>query len=132
MGRIPVYKDKKIKVTPPLKDGQSQRTVAKKVAVSRCCVGNVSKKLKVDALLTNECYPGKVENDFQLTVKIGTYYKFAKQIEPKIAVSYHRTLHFQIDTQLSVRTIRRRFLDAGYRRYIDKRKSIRNALQRKL
>ena len=28
MGRAPVSKDKKIEVTAPLKDGQSQRTVA--------------------------------------------------------------------------------------------------------
>ena len=53
MGRAPVSKDKKIEVTALLKDGQSQRTVAKKVGVSRCCVGNVAKKLKVDAPLTN-------------------------------------------------------------------------------
>ena len=74
----------------------------------------------------------KVENDFQLTVKIGAYYKFRKQIEPKVAVSYHRSLHFQMDTQLSVHTIRRRLLDAGYRRYTDKQKPIRNASQRKV
>ena len=38
----------------------------------------------------------KVENDLQLSVKIGTYYKFPKQIEPRVAVSYHRSLHFQM------------------------------------
>ena len=43
MGRAPVYKEKKIEVTTQLKDGQSQRTVAKKVGVSQCCVGNVAK-----------------------------------------------------------------------------------------
>ena len=41
--------------------------------------------------------PAKVENDLQLTVKIDTYYKFPKQIEPGLAVSYHRGLHFQIE-----------------------------------
>ena len=46
-------KDKKIEVTPLLKDDQSQRTLAKRVGVSQCCVGNVTKKLKVDAPLTN-------------------------------------------------------------------------------
>ena len=46
-------KDKKIEVTALLKDVQSQRTVAKTVDVSQCCVGNVAKKLKVDAPLTN-------------------------------------------------------------------------------
>ena len=45
--------DKKIEVTALLKDDQNQRTVAKKVDDSRCCVGNVAKKLKVDAPLTN-------------------------------------------------------------------------------
>ena len=34
-------------------------------------------------------------------------------------------------TQLSVRTIRQRLLNAGYRSYTDKRKPIRNASQRK-
>ena len=34
--------------------------------------------------------------------------------------------------QLSVRTIRRRLFDAGYRSYTDKRKPIRNASQRKV
>ena len=53
MGRAPVYKDKKIEVTALLKYGQSQRTVAKKVGVSQCCVGNVPKKSKVDATLAN-------------------------------------------------------------------------------
>ena len=73
MGRASVSKDKKIEITALLKHGQSQRTVAKKVGVSRCCVGNVPKKLKVDILLTN-APPAKVENDFQLSVKIGVYY----------------------------------------------------------
>ena len=41
--------------------------------------------------------PAKVENDFQLSVKIGAYYKFAKQIEPNVAVSYHQSLHFQME-----------------------------------
>ena len=53
MERALVSKDKKIEVTTLLKDGQNQRTVAKKVAVSQYCVGNVAKKLKVDAPLTN-------------------------------------------------------------------------------
>ena len=52
MGWAPVSKDKKIEVTALLKDGQSQRTVAKKVGVSQCCVGNMVEKLKVDAPLT--------------------------------------------------------------------------------
>ena len=76
--------------------------------------------------------PATVENDFQLSVKIGAYYKFPKQIEAKVAVSYHRSLHFQMDTQLSACIIRRRLFDAGYRRYTDKRKPIRNASQRKV
>ena len=80
----------------------------------------------------DKCPPNKVENDFQLSVKIGAYYKFLKQIEPKVVVSYHRSLHFQMDTQLSVGIIRRRLLDARYRRYTDKRKPIRNASQRKV
>ena len=41
--------------------------------------------------------PAKVENDFQLSVKIGAYDKFPKQIEPKVAVSYHRSLQFQME-----------------------------------
>ena len=53
MGQAPVSKDKKNEVTALLKDDQSQRAVAKKVGVSQCCVGNVAKKLKVDAHLTN-------------------------------------------------------------------------------
>ena len=76
--------------------------------------------------------PDKVENDFQLSMKIGAYYKFPKQIEPNVAVSYHRSLHFQMDTQLSVGTIRRRLLNAVHRRCIDKWKPIRNASQRKV
>ena len=28
---------------------------------------------------------------------MGAYYKFAKQIEPKVAVSYHQSLHFQME-----------------------------------
>ena len=39
----------------------------------------------------------KVENDSQLSVNIGAYYKFPKQIEPKVAVSYHWSLHFQME-----------------------------------
>ena len=58
MGRVSVSKDKKIEVTALLKNGQSQPTVAKKVGISRCRVGNVAKKLKVDASLTNA--PGQV------------------------------------------------------------------------
>ena len=76
--------------------------------------------------------PAKIENDFQLSVKIGAYYKFPKQIEPKVAVSYHWSLHFQMDTQLSARTIRRRLFDAGYRSYTDKWKPIRNASRRQM
>ena len=72
MERVPVSKDKKIEVAVLLKDGQSQRKVAEKFGVSRCCVGNVAKKLKVKAPLTN-VPPAKVENDFQLSVKIGIY-----------------------------------------------------------
>ena len=41
--------------------------------------------------------PAEVENDFQLSMKIGAYYKFAKQIEPSVAVSYHPSLHFQME-----------------------------------
>ena len=52
-----VSKDKKIEVTALLKDGQSQRTVAEKVGIFQCCVGNVAKKLKVDAPLTNAPWP---------------------------------------------------------------------------
>ena len=65
-------------------------------------------------------------------MKIGAYYKFPKQIEPKVAVNYHWSLHFQMDTQLSVRTIRRRLFDAGYHSYTAKWKPIRNASQRKV
>ena len=61
MGRTPAYKEKKIEVTALLKDGQSQRTVAKKVGVSQFCVGNVAKKLKVDAPLTNAPGPRSKE-----------------------------------------------------------------------
>ena len=46
MGRAPVSKDKKIEVTVLLKDDQSQRTVAKKVGVSQCCVGNVVEEIE--------------------------------------------------------------------------------------
>ena len=41
--------------------------------------------------------PAKVENDFQLRVKIGIYYKFPKQIEAKVAISYYRSLHSQME-----------------------------------
>ena len=41
--------------------------------------------------------PAKVENDFQLSVKIGAYYKFPKEIEAKVAVRYHQSLHFQME-----------------------------------
>ena len=95
MGRAPVSKDKKIEVTALLEDDQSQRTIAKKVSVSQCCVGNVAKKLKVDAPLTNALGQGRKR--LRVRVKIGAYYKFPKQIEPNVAVSYHQSLHFQME-----------------------------------
>ena len=45
----------------------------------------------------DKCPQAKIENDFQQSVKIGAYYKFAKQIEPNAAVSYHRSLRFQME-----------------------------------
>ena len=45
----------------------------------------------------DKCTLVKIENDFQLSMKIGAYYKSPKQIEPKVAVSYHRSLHFQME-----------------------------------
>ena len=130
MGRAPVYKDGKIKVTALLKDGPRQRTVAKKVDTSQCCVGNVPKKLKIDAPLTNAPVQGRkrlsteLEDRRLLQISKADRTKSSRQLSSEFTLSN--------GTQLSVRTIRRRLFDAGYRRYTDKRKPIRSTSQRKV
>ena len=130
MERAPVYKDKKIKVTALLKDGQSQRKVAKKVGVSRCCLGNVAKKLKVDAPLTNA--PGQGRKRLSIEREDRRLLQISKADRTKSSRYLSSEFTLSNGTQLSVRIIRRRLLDAGYHSYTDKRKSIRNALRRKV
>ena len=130
MGWALVSKDKRIEHIALLKDGQSQRTVAKKVGVSQCCVGNVAKKLKVDALLTNAPSQGRKrlsigrEDRRLLQISKADRTKSSRQLSSEFTLSN--------GTQLSARTIRRRLLNDGYRSYSTKRKPIRNASQRKV
>ena len=130
MGRAPVSKDKKIEVTALLKDDQSQRTVAKKVGVSQCCVGNVAKKLKVDAPLTNA--PGQGRKRLSTEREDRRLLQICKADRTKCNRQLSSEFTLSNGTQLSARTIRRRLLDGGYRSYTAKRKPIRNASQRKL
>ena len=123
-------KDKKIEVTALLKDGQSQRTVAKKVGVSQCCVGKVAKKLKVDAPLTNA--PGQGQKRLSTEHEDGRLLQISKEDRTKSSRLLSSEFTLSNRTQLSPRTIRRRLLNAGYRSYIDKRKPILNASQRKV
>ena len=130
MGRAPMSKDKKIEVTALLKDDQSQRTVAKKVGVSQCCVDNVAKKLKVDARLTNA--PGQGRKRLSTEREDRRLLQIFKADRTKCSCQFSSEFTLSNGTQSSARTIRRRLLDAGYRSYTAKRKSIRNALQRKV
>ena len=130
MGRAPGSKDKKIEVTALLKDDQSQRTVAKKIGVSQCCVGNVAKKLKVDAPLTNA--PGQGRKQLSTECEDRRLLQICKADRTKCSRQLSSEFTLSNRTQLSARTIRRRLLDAGYRSYTAKRKPIRNASQRKL
>ena len=92
MGRAPVSKDKKIEVTALLKDDQSQRTVAKKVGVSQCCVGNVAKKLKVDAPLRNA--PGQGRKRLSTEREDRRLLQICKADRTKCS---RQSLHFQME-----------------------------------
>ena len=127
MGRVPVYKEKKIEVTALLKDGQNQRTVAKKVAVSQCCVDNVTKKLKVDAPLTNT--PGQGRKRLSTEREDRHLLQIFKADRTKCSLQLSSDFTLSNGTQLLAR---RRLFDAGYCSYTVKRKSIRNASQRKV
>ena len=132
MARAPVYKHKKIEVTALLKDDQSQRTVAKKVGVSQCCVGNATKKLKVDTPWTNAPSQGRkrlsTEREDRRLLQIckADRTKCSRQLSSEFTLSN--------GTQLSAHTIPPRPLDAGYgyRSYIAKWKLIRNASKKKV
>ena len=88
------------------------------------------KKLKIDAPLTNA--PGQDpkrlsterEDRHLLQIFKADRIKTSRQLSSQFTLSN--------GTQLSARTIRRRFLDAEYRSYTAKLKSIRSALQRKV
>ena len=94
MRRARVSKDKKIEVTSLLKDDQSQRTVAKKVGVSQCSVGNVTKKLKVDAPLTNAPSQGRKrlsterEDRRLLQISKADRTKSSRQLSSEFTLSY--------------------------------------------
>ena len=130
MGRAPVSKDKQIAVTALLKDGQSQQTVAKKVGVSQCCVGNVLKKLTIDAPLTN--VPGRGRKRLSTEREDRRLLQISKVDRTKSSRQLSSELTLSNRTQLSTSTVCRRLLDAEYRSYTDKRKPIRNASQRKV
>ena len=123
-------RDKKIKVIALMKDGQSQRIVGKKVGVSQCCVGNVPKKLKIDAPLTN--VPGQDRKRLSTEREDRCLLQISKADRTKSSHQLSSKFTLSKGAQLSARTIHRRLLDAGYRRYTVKRKPIRNALQRKV
>ena len=123
-------KDKKIEVTALLKDDQSQQTVAKNVGVSQCCVGNVAKKLKVHAPLTNA--PGQGRKLLSTEREDRRLLQICKADRTKDIRQLSSEFTLSNGTQLSASTIRRRLLDAGYRRYTDKQKPIRNVSQGKV
>ena len=127
MGRVPVYKDKKIDDTAPLKNGQSQRTVVKQVGVSRCSVDSVA-KLKVNAPLTNA--PGQCRKRLSIEREDRRLLQISKADRTKSNRQLSSEYTLSNGTQLSARTIRRRLFDAGYRSYTVKQKSIRNASQK--
>ena len=122
MGRAPVSKDKKIEVTALLKDDQSQRTIAKKIGVSQCCVDNVVKKLKVDAPLTNA--PGQSRKQLSNEREDRRLLQISKAGRTKSSRQLSSEFTLSNGTQLSAHTIRRRLLDAGYHSYIAKWKPI--------
>ena len=97
-------KDKKIEVTALLKDDQSQRTIAKKVGVSQCCVGNVAKKLKVDAPLTNA--PGQGQKRLSTKREDRRLLQISKADRTKSSRQLSSKFTFSNGTQLSARTIR--------------------------
>ena len=90
----------------------------------------MAKKLKVNAPLTNASKQGRkrlsTEHEDRQPLQISK----ADRTKSNHQLSSEFTL--SSGTQWSARTIRRRLLDAGYRNYIAKRKSIRNASQRKV
>ena len=130
MGRALVYKHKRIKVTTLLKDDQSQGTIAKKIGVSQCCVGNVVKKLKVHAPLTNA--PGQGRKRLSTEREDRRLLQISKANRTKCSHQLSSEFTLSNGTQLSARTIRRRLLDVGYRSYTVKWKPIRNASPRKV
>ena len=59
MGRASVSDKQEIQIETLLNDGQSQRTVAKKVGVSQLCVKNAFTKMKRNVLLKNAPSQGR-------------------------------------------------------------------------
>ena len=53
MGRASVSEKQKIQIETLLNDGQSQRTIAKKIGISQNCVKNVFSKIKHNLPLKN-------------------------------------------------------------------------------
>ena len=88
------------------------------------------KKLKVDAPLTNA--PGQGRKRLSTEREDRRLLQISKADRTKSSRQLSSEFTLSNGIQMSACTIHRRLLDAGYRRYTDKQKPIRNASQRKV
>ena len=117
-GRAKISLGMKIESKALLQVGFSQCYIGKTFSVSKTCFWNVAKKLKQNLPLSNS--RGQGRKKVSTTTDDRTLLRLCKQDRTKTSQKLSSELVLSNGKELSVRTIRRRLLDMGYKSYTAK------------